>query len=350
MVKDLFIVDSHEDIAWNASFGRDFCEPVASWRKRVNDGERFGERLVSLPDLLESRVRLVIGTIFTLPARAASRWEKPYYSNADEAHSQGMWQVDFYRRVAEVHETINLITNRRELNQHLSEVETGANKLGLIMSIEGADPIRDPSELAEWVNKGVRLVGPAWKSTRYCGGTGEHGPLTKMGYALLSEMEKQGVILDISHMAEEAFYNSLEAFGGQVIASHSNCRHYIRTDRQLTDEMLRLLISRNAVIGLVLFDRFLVSHEEGRKSNIEDAIRHISHICELTGNSRSVGLGTDWDGGFGGEAIPEPMTGLNDLYMLGEAMLRHGFNEQDVRNLFHENWIRVLRQSLTRFD
>jgi membrane dipeptidase len=347
----LYMVDSHEDIAWNAGLGRDFLEPAASWRVRVNDGARFGERLVTLPDLLDSPVRLVIGTIFVLPTRAASIFEvdSPTYSTGQQASQIGLDQLEFYNRLAAQDSRVILIRTLADLEKHLVNLELGLNQLGLIISMEGADPIVQPSELAGWVAKGLRLIGPAWRSTRYCGGTDEPGPLTPLGYELLAEMERQGVILDLSHMAEESFYNSLDVFHGPVIASHSNCRHYVNTDRQLSDEMLRRLIERDGVIGIVLYNRFLTPPEAGRTPGLEDVIRHMSHICNLAGHTRAVAIGTDWDGGFGGESIPAPLTGLNDLPLLAEALLKHGFSEADVTGIFHGNWVRALRRGLASF-
>jgi membrane dipeptidase len=348
-LEQLYVVDSHEDIAWNVSLGRDFLEPAISWRERVNDGHKFGERSVTLPDLLASPVRLVIGTIFVLPARAASMFEGVNYANSEEAYQQGLDQLRFYTRLAHEDDRVSLIRTQADLNAHLSAVEAGVNKLGIIISMEGADPIRHPTELQEWVDEGLRLIGPSWRSTRYGGGTGEPGPVTPLGYELLAEMQRLGVILDVSHMAEETFYNALDAYRGPIIASHSNCRHFVNTDRQLSDDMLRRLIEREGVIGVVLYDKFLVPPEEGRKSTLEDAVRHMSRICDLAGHTRAVAIGTDWDGGFGAESIPAPLRGLSDLPLLAEALLRHGFSEDDVRNIFHGNWVRALRRGLAAF-
>ncbi len=343
------MVDSHEDIAWNVSLGRDFLEPAASWRERVNDGAKFGERSVTLPDLLASPVRLVVGTIFVLPARAANMWEGVSYATPDEAHEQAMEQLRFYTRLAQEDDRVTLIRTQTDLEAHLSAVEAGVNRLGIIMSMEGADPIRQPAELEQWVSHGLRLVGPSWRSTLYGGGTYEPGPLTPQGYQLLAEMQRLGVILDVSHMAEETFYNALDAYRGPLIASHSNCRHFVNTDRQLSDDMLRRLIERQAVIGVVPYDNFLVPREEGRKSTLDDVIRHMSRICDLAGNSETVAIGTDWDGGFGAESFPAPLSGLSDLLLLAEALLQHGFSETDVRNIFYANWVRVLRSGLAAF-
>ncbi len=345
-----FIVDSHQDIAWNASLGRDFLTPAADWRTQANDGQKFGERLVSLPDLLDSPVKLVIGTIFVLPARMASRWESVSYSNPSEAYRLGQDQLNFYNQLAEQQSAVNLIRNITDLDKHLAEVERGEKKLGIIISMEGADPITSPAQLGEWVNQGLRLIGPAWRSTRYCGGTNEPGPLTPEGYQLLSEMEQLGVILDVSHMAEESFYNALVSYGGTVIASHSNCRHFVNTDRQLSDAMLSQLIARDGVIGVVLYNHFLTAQPQTTRPDLDDVVRHMSRICDLAGHTRAVAIGTDWDGGFGGEAIPAPLSGLKDLPLLGEALLKHGFTEEDVRNILNANWLRVLRRGLAAFN
>jgi membrane dipeptidase len=346
MFEDFYVVDSHLDIAWNASLGRDFLEPSASWRESVNDGARFGERLISLPDLLASKHRLIIGTIFVLPNRAASMWEGVNYSTPEEAHEQGMWQLHFYTELAKTNPNVTLIRSRPELVNYLEEINDGAQKLGIIISMEGADPITQPSELKRWFDEGLRLIGPSWKATRYGGGTGEPGPLTSEGWQLLAEMQKLGVILDVSHMAEETFYNALDAYKSTIIASHSNCRHFVNTDRQLSDDMIRRLVEREAVIGVVLYDNFLVPKSEGRKATLEDVVRQMSRIAELAGSTDNIAIGTDWDGGFGGESIPAPLTGVSDMFLLGEALLKHNFSEADVRKILYGNWTRILLKAL----
>ncbi len=356
MSEPLFIVDSHLDIAWNAGLGRDFREPVAVTNQREMGAASLGTRVISLPDLLKSRVRVVFATIFVLPARAASQWEGPSFHNAEEAYRQGQAQLDYYLGLAAEDPRIALLCNWAELNQFLAEINQSdgkLEKLGIVLTMEGADPIRQPSELARWVEKGLRLLGPAWKSNQYCGGTGEPGPLTGPGYRLLEEMHRLKMILDVSHMAEETFNNALDTWPGQLIASHSNCRHFVPTDRQLSDPMIRRLTGREAVIGVVPYDNFLIppagEPQVYRKPVVEDWVAHLSHICEIAGNTTQVALGTDWDGGFGADKIPFPLKGPADLPLLGEALLRHGFNETDVQQIFYGNWIRVLEQGLRNF-
>jgi membrane dipeptidase len=342
----LYVVDSHLDIAWNASLGRDFLIPVAEWREKVKDGAKFGERLISLPDLLAAKHRLVIGTIFVLPQRAANWWESLNYATPEEAHELAMWQLHYYTKLAGSNPDVTLIRSREELANHFEALANGARKLGLIMSMEGADPITQPSELKQWFDEGLRLIGPSWRSTRYGGGTGEPGPLTPEGWELLAEMQKLGVILDVSHMAQETFYNALDAYNGTIIASHSNCRHFVDTDRHLTDDMLRRLIEREAVIGVVLYDKFLVPPTDGRKANLDDVVRLMHYICDIAGNTDHIAIGTDWDGGFGAESIPVPLTGVADMYLLAETLLKNNFSEDAVRKIFYGNWTRILLKGL----
>ncbi len=343
-----YIVDSHEDIAWNVlSLGRDFTQPIAQWQEDPKITENCGQRMLSVPDLLAARVRLIIGTLFALPETAAS-WNEglPFYRNDAEAYAMGREQIEFYHALVARDERVQLIQTGLELDSFLNNLETDSQKLGIIISMEGADPITTPEQLDEWVGRGLRLIGPAWRGTRYCGGTGVPGPLTPAGYQLLAEMERLSVILDISHMAEESFYQALDAYQGTIIASHSNCRHFVNTDRQLSDDMLNRLLARDAVIGVVLYNKFLTGTTE---ASLEDAIRHISHICELAGNTLAVGIGSDFDGGFGSESIPRPMRGIADFHLLAEALLQHRFTETDVNNFFHANWTRILRQGLKKF-
>ena len=142
-----------------------------------------------------------------------------------------------------------------------------SRKVGFVILMEGADPIRTPDEAKEWFASGVRIVGPAWQKTRYSGGTGAPGPLSKEGKELMKEMERTGLILDTSHMAEESFFEALDLFHGAVIASHSNCRVYTPTDRQLSDEMIRAILKRDGVIGTVLYNKFLDPDWEKRESS-----------------------------------------------------------------------------------
>ncbi|HYB67108.1 MAG TPA: membrane dipeptidase [Candidatus Acidoferrales bacterium] len=217
--------------------------------------------------------------------------------------------------------------------------------------MEGADPIVTPKQAQEWFDAGVRIVGPAWHGTRYAGGTRMPGPLTGLGRELMKEMERTGLILDMSHMAEASFFEALELFHGPVVASHSNCRSIVPTDRQLSDEMISALVARGGVIGTVLFNKFLQPDwkETGAiksKVTLSDVVKHIRHMCDLAGDRLHVGIGSDFDGGFGAESIPAELDTAADLQKVGEALGDAGFSQTDIDNILGRIWIRLLRRAL----
>ena len=269
------------------------------------------------------------------------------YRTTEEAYAQGRDQLEFYRKL-ERDGQVRIIESRDQLEEHL---ESDSPRVGFVILMEGADPIRTPKEAADWFKAGVRIVGPAWRKTRYSGGTFMPGPLTPEGRELMKEMESAGLILDTSHFAEQSFFDALDLFHGRVIASHSNCRVFTPTDRQLSDEMISALLSRNAVIGTVIYNTFLDPKwvERGKVKSevtIATAIKHMNHVCELAGDRKHIGIGSDFDGGFGLESIPAELDTVADLQKFGPALRESGFSETEARGVLGENWIRFLKEAL----
>src|SRR5207302_1550308 len=170
------------------------------------------------------------------------------------------WEADGKARI---------IRNRAGLDAHLAAWETDG-KLGVVVLIEGADSISSPDALPEWWDAGVRLIGPAWSQTRYCGGTRRPGGLTAMGRELVTGLRELGFVFDVSHLAEESFWDAMEVGPGRTIASHSNARALVRSrgplltdDRHLTDDMIKAIGDLDGVIGLNLFNAFLTADWEG---------------------------------------------------------------------------------------
>jgi membrane dipeptidase len=346
----MFIVDAHEDIAFNAlQHGRDVRRSVLETRLQEREhplqlmGPLSGmaeEAMLGIPEHRQGGVGLIFATIFVPPGT-------PGAMTAD-----GLAQLAYYHDLSGQGIGVRLVTSRAELQtlrHDWDAASTPATRpVGLVLLLEGADPLAMPSNLAEWRQRGLRIVGPAWRATRYAGGTGVPGPLTPNGHALLAEMERLGVMLDISHLAEESFWQALAGFGGAVLASHSNCRAFVPTDRHLSDEMIRAIVARDGVIGTVLANQFLIAgwtYAAGPVT-LEAVVRHIDHICQLAGSARHSAVGSDFDGGFGVQSTPVAFDSIADLGGLADALTQRGYSADDVEGILGGNWLRLLARAL----
>ena len=218
-----------------------------------------------------------------------------------------------------------------------------------MLLLEGSDPLRSPDDVAEWFEAGLRIVGLAWRRTRFAGGTGTPGPLTAGGHRFGATLDAVGIIHDASHLAEESFWQLLDRSGGPVMASHSNCRSIVPTDRQLSDEMIRAIAARGGVIGINFFDKFLLPPSEfgKRRATLADVVRHVRHMCDVVGDVEHVGVGTDMDGGFGAN-IPQEIATAADLPRLADALAAHGFSSVETAGILSENWLRFFRRPCPR--
>ncbi len=352
------IVDAHEDIAWNVMcYGRDYTQSAQATRAR--DPEETvagtGSATLGLPEWLAGKVAVIFSTVFTMPARSPIRDNlSQTYTTPEEAFSIGMRQIDIYRRLAGEDKRFRLITEQSDLDAVLDTWQEGNSEqqIGLVLLMENGDPIRKPQEVERWYDEGVRLIGPAWMASRYCGGTGEPGPLTDEGVRLLKHMQELNMILDTTHMAEQAFFQAIDQYGGSIIASHSNPRAYVDGDRHLSDEMIRALVRRDGVIGIVPFNSFLVKGWSRRRgdpkdaANISHVVRAIDRVCQIAGDALHTGLGTDFDGGFGAESTPAGIDTVADLQKVADGLREAGYTSSDIEAVMSGNWLRVLRQSL----
>ncbi|HZQ09425.1 MAG TPA: membrane dipeptidase [Anaerolineae bacterium] len=346
MAAPYLVVDAHEDIAYNALvFGRDPRLSAHEMRKQEAGNPKQGSATVGLADFLKGNVRIVFGTIYAAPEGSSSVGKT--YTAAEQAEAHAEEQLAYYAMLAG-DPRISLIADQDDLKRVLNATEP---KLGIVMLMEGADPIVTPKDTAKWYDAGVRIIGPAWSQTRYSGGTGKPGPLTDLGKQLMREMSRLGLILDTSHMAEESFFQALDLFEGTVIASHSNARKFVPTDRQLSDEMIRALVKRDGVIGAVFYNQFL-KHQwrqngaDKKAVTFATVIEHMKHICDLAGDMRHCGIGTDFDGGFGMEATPQEIDTAADLQQFAGALADAGFSDEDIRGIMGGNWLRILERGL----
>ena len=330
----MLIVDAHLDLAYNALRGREVTLPAAQQTAALGDGTPS----VGLPDLRQGGVDLVCATIFCEPAKG----DHPGYRTAEEAHAQAQRQLRwYYKQVADG--LLSLVTEPGQLPHGPRPGTQNA-----ILLMEGADPFRTPDEVDDWFDAGLRIVGLAWKGTRMAGGTGEPGPLTAEGRALVKELDARGIIHDTSHLAEESFWQLLELSNGPVMASHSNCRSIVPTDRQLSDDMIKALAQRGGVIGINFYDKFLLppAQHKTRRAALADLVAHVKHMCDLIGDADHVGLGSDMDGGFGAEHIPAEIRTAADLPKIADALTAAGFNTTEVNGIMGDNWLRFFRENL----
>jgi membrane dipeptidase len=351
----LIIVDAHQDLAYNVlTFGRDYRRSAWETRAQEKDGTvsaANGSCMIGLPELLAGNVAVVFGSIFTMPARRALSALSIVYSNAQMAHTQAMAQLDVYHRWADEEPQIALIGRRVDLEAVLATWDgAGARQVGIVPAMENADPIREPAELELWVERGVRVVGPAWAGSRYAGGTAEPGPLTDLGRELLELMAELGVALDLSHMAERAALEALECFEGVLLASHSNPQAIVPGDRHLSDTLIQGIAERGGVIGIVPFNKFLRPDwrrgDRKERVTLADVVRAIDYVCQRVGDADHVALGSDFDGGFGSESAPAGIDTVADLKKIAQALGEHGFEPNHVAAIMGGNWLRLLRHLL----
>ena len=345
------IVDAHQDIAWNKiALNRDFLESVADKRAREGATPAHGEghAVVGFPEIIAGNIRVLFATLYVAQARPDRKGWGKVYNTPLEAHDQAMEQMAYYTMLA-MDPRVSLITSRADLDR---VIESKEPRVGLVILMEGADPIVTPEQTPEWFEAGVRIVGPAWSQTRYSGGTRAPGPLTNLGRQLMPQLERAGIVLDASHMAEQSFWDALELYHGTVIASHSNCRVFVNTDqdRQLSDEMIRAIAARNGVIGAVIYNRFIKAgwDQSARKDAVTfaDLVRHTRHICDLVGDANHAGIGSDFDGGYGVESTPKEIDTIADLQKMADALADAKFSDEDIVNILGMNWIRLLQRVL----
>lgn len=355
------IIDAHLDIAYNMlTYGRDYTLSVAETRRREQGSKAVqenGDTTISWQEFQKGRVAFVFSTLFGAPYRENSAdWGSQVYRDMEEAHKVYMGQMDVYDRLFDQHpDKFTHITNRTQLESVLASWNKPeiTSPTGFITLMEGAEGVRSTSELELWWQRGVRVIGPAWKATRFCGGTREPGPLTKEGRELLSAMAEMGFILDLSHMAWESAVQALDIYEGQMIATHANALKQVKNgtiNRFLTDEIIDGIIERDGVIGVIPFNSFLKEDWKlpAPRSEVplEEVVAQIDYICQRAGDAHHAGFGTDFDGGFGMQHLPEGMDTIADLHLFTPLLSARGYSDEDIAAIFGGNWLRILRNNL----
>ena len=372
----MFIFDAHLDLSMNAlEWNRDLTRPIREIRRREHgqtDKPDRGRGTVCLPELRRGNIGLVVATQigrYAKPTHPLGGWHSP-----EQAWAMTQGQLAWYRAMEEAGEMMQ-VKDRAGLAKHLglwetpgalvsepasrpaadrAGSETGAPKpIGYILSLEGADSIVTLKLLERSFAQGLRAVGPAhYGPGTYAFGTDSEGSIGERGRELLREMDQLGLILDTTHLCDESFWEALDHFSGPVWASHSNARTLTPHNRQFNDDQLKELFRRGAVIGAPLDAWMMIPNwirgqttPEATGLKLEKMVEHIDYICQLAGNVRHSGIGTDLDGGFGREQCPADLDTIADLQRLPEMFRVRGYKNADIEAILHGNFLRFLREA-----
>jgi len=353
--KVMFIIDAHLDLSMNAmEWNRDLRLPVSELRERelgMTDKPDRSKGTVSFPELRKGNIGIVVATQiarYVKPGSAIPGW----YS-AEQAWAQTQAQLCWYREMEAAGEMVQ-IRDRAGLESHYKLWNDGGEifqkPIGYILSLEGADSLVDISYLQRAYAYGLRAIGPAhYGPGRYANGTDSSGKMGTEGLTLLREMEKLNIILDATHLCDDAFWQALDHFSGHVWASHNNCRSLVDHNRQYSDAQIKALVGRGAVIGAAL-DAWMmvpgwqrgVSTPLSTNCGLARAADHIDHICQLAGNTAHIGIGSDLDGAFGTEQSPFDLDDISDLQKLTAILSSRGYSPEDLQRIFHQNWLNFL--------
>ncbi len=352
----MLIFDGHLDLAMNAiEWNRDLTRPIDEIRERERewtDKPDRGRGTVAFPEMRRGGVKLCVATQiarYVAPGNTLKGWHSP-----EQAWAMTQAQLAWYRAMEERAELAPVRDiDTLDAQRVRWESDPATAPIGYVLSLEGADSLVTLAHLERAYAQGLRAVGPAhYGPGVYAQGTNASGGIGAPGRELLSEMERLGIILDATHLCDESFLEALEHFHGHIWASHSNCRALVPHDRQFADEQIRELIQREAVIGAA-FDAWMLTPDwvrgettpEAAGVTLDTVVEHIDHVCQIAGNARHAGIGSDLDGAFGREQSPADLDTIADLARLPALLAARGYSQEDVELIAHGNFIRFLREA-----
>lgn len=361
-MKAPLIFDAHLDLAMNAiEWNRDLTQPLTEIRQKeahLRDKPDRGRGTVCLPEMRRGGVGMCVATQL---ARLEHDAYSPVFGWRSPAQAWAMTQAQlaWYRAMEEAGEMV-AIRDAGMLDAHLArwhaadEAVAASLPIGYVRSLEGADSLISIAHLERARADGLVAIGPAhYGPGVYAQGTSTEGPFPARGLELLRESERLGLILDVTHLSDTCFWQAMELFGGRMWASHHNARALVPHQRQMSDEMLRALVARGGVVGVALDAWMLVPGWERGKTTpqsaglrLERLVEHIDRYCQLAGNARHVGIGSDLDGAFGNEQTPQDVDSIADLRQLPPLLAARGFAAAEVEAVMSGNFLRVLRGAL----
>jgi membrane dipeptidase len=350
----MIAIDLHLDLAMNAlCYNRDLRKTVPEMRLDEAAMTQKGRHAntVSYPAMRAGDVAVSSATVI---ARENPNGTSDIDFRAPQmAYAFAMGQLAYYRQL-ESEGIIRIITDLPGLDAQIKAWETDGRDrtpLGFIISMEGADPIVSPDQLAHWYDAGLRIASLVhYGVSRYAHGTGSPGGLTPLGRPMLQAMEAQRMILDVTHMADQTFFEALEIYHGPLVATHNNCRALVPGDRQFTDDQIRLIVERGGVIGAamdnwMLYAGYVKEVTPRHVATLASVVDHIDHVCQLAGNARHAAIGTDLDGGYGTEQSPNDLDTIADLQKIPAILKGRGYSDPDIAGIMHGNWLRFFHEA-----
>ena len=349
------IADSHLDLAFSAlQVNRDLTVPAATIRTHDAPAvmRTFGSCTVSFHELRKGHVGLVFGTA-TAKVGPKDNWTGLGMYDQTQCYGVVRGHIAYYQAM-EREGVIRIVRSAQDLDRVVASWEDPApdTPIGLVLAFEGCDGIRDPEQVREWYDLGVRVAGLThYGVSRYAHGTGTEGGLLPTARPLLDAFREAGIIVDLTHLSDPSHWELLDVYDGPVLASHSNCRALVPNQRQLSDDMIKSIIERGGVIGAA-FDVWMLDPEWGHEqpayeqitnATLETVADHVDHVCDLASNARHAAIGTDLDGGYGTEQSPRDLNTIADLRKFAEIFARRGYSDEEAGNILSGNWIRLLK-------
>jgi membrane dipeptidase len=347
---------------------RDVTQPLEELRRRDRDYENIA--LASLPEMRKAGMAVAILKVVSDMEREGNTITG--YNAPHRLYGMGKGQIAYYHKLEKLGE-LRIIRTREDLREHMaaweaaqgSEAARSKLAVGAVLGLEGADSVTEQDELSEWWDDGIRLISIGhYGMSPYGGGTGVGTDvgLLERGPAFLREMDRLGMLLDVTHTSDRSVREALAMFNGPLLATHSNVRALCAGERQLPDDLLRAVISRDGVVGASM-DTWMIwpqgapdwgtdtwpnnrKHFQRADVTLAMLVDHMDYVNKMAGDALHSGIGGDTDGQGGRECAPADVDSIVDYHKIADILRSRGYSESDVENVMWRNWVRLFDRAL----
>ncbi|MET1160336.1 MAG: dipeptidase [Thermoprotei archaeon] len=320
------LFDLHEDLSLYITTAREAI-----------DLDKDGDRHADIPKYRASDTRVIVGAVFParyLPDNNLSRTES--FKNAFE---EALNHILTYYKLVRKYGVFQLVEDSHSLEQLFSDKP---KRIGIIIGLEGAYPVREPDDLYLFHKLGVRVLGLTWnvdnKYAASCFTKKDYG-LTGLGSQLVDLALDLGMVIDLAHASKNTMKDVLSITEKPVIISHTGLRRYRDSPRNIDDEILDLLKSRKGVVG-IFFVAELLGEREVTVDTVADQILYIKENYGVD----IIGIGTDY---FGTSKLPRGLEHIGLINNLAKKLRERGFTEEEIEKVFYRNALRVFLENLS---